>query len=84
MGHFSNDIVGGLCFNYQGYYLTYVCQLSPYIGGLTVLVGQFTDAFFTPIAGVLSDKTNCSCGKRKGWYIFGSIVCTPAFFFIFF
>ena len=47
-------------------------------------MGQFTDALFTPIAGVLSDKTNCTCGKRKGWHIFGLIVCTPSFFFIFF
>ena len=29
--------------------------------------------------GTLSDKLNCPCGKRQGWYIFGSLLVVPTF-----
>ena len=48
-----------------------------------MLVGQISDGLFTPIVGLYSDKLNTSIGKRKPWYIAGTILVPLSFIFAF-
>lgn len=79
IGHFQNDLCASMWFIYLTYYLTYVVQLPSNIVALALLSGQITDGVTTPIVGTLSDKLSCPCGKRQGWYIFGSMLVVPTF-----
>ena len=49
-----------------------------------MLSGQLTDGITTPLVGVLSDKTETGIGKRTPWYLFGTLLVAPTFFFLFY
>ena len=83
VGHFNNDLCASMWFIYLTYYLTFVVQLEGQIVALALLSGQITDGVTTPIVGTLSDKLNCPCGKRNGWYLFGTLLVIPSFMGIF-
>jgi Na+/melibiose symporter-like transporter len=83
VGHFFNDLCASMWFIYLTYYLTYVVELPSKIVALALLSGQITDGVTTPIVGILSDKLSCSCGKRQGWFIFGTLLVIPTFTGIF-
>ena len=48
-----------------------------------ILVGQLADGIFTPVVGLFSDKFDTRIGKRKPWYLAGTIVVPLCFFFVF-
>ena len=48
-----------------------------------MLIGQITDGFTTPLVGYFSDKTNTRIGKRKPWYIIGTLIVIVSYIFIF-
>jgi len=48
-----------------------------------LLSGQIADGIATPIVGYFSDKINTRIGKRTPWYIFGTILVTICFLFLF-
>lgn len=48
-----------------------------------ILVGQVADGIFTPIVGLYSDKVKTRIGRRKPWYILGTIIVPICFFFVF-
>ena len=53
MGHFYNDLCASYWFTYLIFYLKEVLKLE--FAPLCMLLGQITDAFCTPIFGVISD-----------------------------
>lgn len=87
VGHFMNDLTAAVWFNYLLYYLTYVLVVDPndaaFYAGIVMLSGQIADGLATPVAGALSDKTRTRFGKRKPWYIAGTIMVAVCFIFIF-
>lgn len=83
VGHFNNDLVAGLGFTYQLYYLQEIVGLSQVVSGFTILSGQITDGLTTPLIGIASDSCNTRIGKRAPWYIVGSILVIPSFIGIF-
>ncbi|CDW90654.1 UNKNOWN [Stylonychia lemnae] len=83
VGHFDNDLVAGLGFTYQLYYLQEIVKLSQVNSGFTILSGQITDGLTTPLIGMASDSCNTRIGKRAPWYIVGTFLVIPSFIGIF-
>lgn len=74
IGHVLNDLTASVWFSYLIIYLSQVKEFSNISAGLLMLIGQISDALFTPFIGIGSDKTNglCNMGKRKTWHLFGT------------
>jgi len=87
IGHFQNDLCAALWFNFILVFINDVAfkgnkQASSH-AGTVLLWGQIADGLATPLVGVFSDKTNSRLGQRTPWYLFGFIIVTVSFIFIF-
>jgi len=87
VGHFQNDLCAACWFNYMLYFMKNVVFLkyedSGFYAGLVLLSGQIADGIATPIVGYFSDRTHTRIGKRTPWYVFGTILVTICFVFLF-
>eukprot|EP00456_Euglypha_rotunda_P013426 TRINITY_DN14026_c0_g1_i2.p1 TRINITY_DN14026_c0_g1~~TRINITY_DN14026_c0_g1_i2.p1 ORF type:complete len:157 (-),score=26.00 TRINITY_DN14026_c0_g1_i2:11-481(-) len=87
MGHVLNDMVAACWFTYLLVLLTVADKLAPTEAGLVVLVGQVADGLATPVVGLASDMSRgCPAlrlGRRKLWYVIGTIVMIIGYYFIF-
>lgn len=87
IGHFQNDLCAACWFNYLLYFMKNVVFAgdpdSGFYAGIVLLSGQIADGIATPLVGIYSDKTNTRIGKRTPWYIFGFVLVTICFVFIF-
>jgi len=91
VGHFLNDLCASAWFTYVLYYVKRVQSLDDFLAGygnllhdrLVMLSGLLADGMTTPIVGIFSDHTHTKCGKRTPWYIVGTIMVVPSFYFIF-
>lgn len=83
VGHLSNDLCAAGWFFYLSYYLKFVMGLSGDKAGLVILAGQIADGCTTPLVGLFSDRVKTRIGSRAPFYIFGSIIVLPCFFFLF-
>jgi len=96
IGHFQNDLTVACWFNYTLYFIQNIvfADLNTHseaghgskagkYAGLVLLFGQVADGLATPIVGAFSDRFNTRLGKRTPWYIFGFILGTISFIFIF-
>ena len=72
VGHFVNDLVAAVWFNYLFYYLKKVVVTEA--ASAAILAGQIVDGLATPTVGLLSDKTKTRFGQRKPWYVLGLIM----------
>jgi Na+/melibiose symporter-like transporter len=72
----------GWFFYFAGYYLIFVVKMEPRLAGIVSLAGQITDGITTPIVGLFSDKIKTRIGSRAPWYILGTIIVIPAYFFL--
>lgn len=83
VGHFSNDLCAAQWFFYLVYYLKFIVGLTGDEAGKAMMSGQFADGIMTPVVGALSDRYKTRIGSRTPWYIFGTLVVLPSFFFLF-
>jgi Na+/melibiose symporter-like transporter len=81
VGHLSNDLFSGVLYVYMSWYLIKVVKLDAYLTGLVFLIGQISDGIATVVVGLLSDKYSTSWGKRMPWYLIGSLMTYPSFYF---
>jgi GPH family glycoside/pentoside/hexuronide:cation symporter len=72
-GDLGTAIAAMIGISYLSPFLTDVAGLSPYLAGLTQLVGKVWDAVNDPMVGVLSDRTQSKQGRRYPWMIWGAI-----------
>ncbi len=77
IGYAVGDIYGGGSFLIVGLlilvFLTDVEGLSGTLAGLIILIGKVWDAITDPFMGVLSDRTRSRFGRRRVYFLFGSI-----------
>lgn len=78
-----NDLCAAVWFNYLLYYLADVQRVDSATAGAVMLAGQLADGIATPLVGLYSDKFVTRIGKRKPWYIFGTILVPLCFFWVF-
>ncbi|KAK3097264.1 hypothetical protein FSP39_008188 [Pinctada imbricata] len=85
VGHVLNDLTASMWFSYLIVYFHQVKQFQNILAGYLMLIGQISDALFTPFIGIESDRTSgiFRMGKRKSWHFIGTVCVAIAFPFIF-
>ena len=73
VGHVLNDLTASMWFTYMIIYFHQVKNFDNGLAGNLVLIGQVSDAIFTPFIGYESDRTKgwLKLGKRKTWHLVG-------------
>lgn len=73
VGHVLNDLTASMWFTYMIIYFHQVKKFNNSLSGDLVLIGQISDAIFTPFIGYESDRVKgcCNMGKRKTWHFIG-------------
>ena len=87
LGYGVGDLGGNIFFTAIGFwlmnYLTDNVGLAAGLAGLALMVGKIWDAITDPMVGILSDRTRSKWGRRRPWFLFGSVPLGLAFFFMF-
>ncbi|XP_060070699.1 major facilitator superfamily domain-containing protein 12-like [Ylistrum balloti] len=85
IGHVLNDLTASMWFSYLIIYFHQVKQFDNSLAGYLMMIGQVSDALFTPFIGYESDHTQgiLKIGKRKTWHLLGTICVACSFPFIF-
>ncbi|KAJ8304843.1 hypothetical protein KUTeg_018426, partial [Tegillarca granosa] len=85
IGHVQNDLSASMWFSYLIIYFHLVRNFDNRLAGYLMLIGQVSDALFTPFIGLESDRTKgiAKLGKRKTWHFIGTICVTCSFPFVF-
>jgi len=86
VGHVQSDLVATMWFSYLLVCLQEVVGLSKLYAGFLLTIGQLTDGIATPLVGIGLDKVGlCGSryGKRKSWHMFGTLLITFTFPFIY-
>ena len=73
IGHVLNDLCASMWFSYLIIYFHLVKDFNNKLSGYIMLIGQVSDALFTPFIGYESDRTVGipKLGKRKTWHLVG-------------
>ncbi|MFQ5698733.1 MAG: MFS transporter [Myxococcota bacterium] len=80
LGDFTvNTALAALSLVYTTYFLTQVAGLRPALAGLVPLIGRFVDAISDPAMGRLSDRTTLQGGRRRPYFLLGSLPFGLAF-----
>ena len=76
VGHVLNDLTASMWFTYMIIYFHQVKNFNNGLAGDLVLIGQVSDAIFTPFIGFESDRTKglFKLGKRKTWHLVGKLI----------
>ncbi|XP_061172496.1 major facilitator superfamily domain-containing protein 12-like isoform X1 [Saccostrea echinata] len=85
VGHVLNDLTASVWFSYLIVYFHQVMNFNNNLAGYLMLIGQVSDALFTPFIGYESDNTRgfCRLGKRKSWHLVGTICVACSYPFVF-
>ena len=77
MGFGAGDLGGNLFFTAMGFwslfYLTDIAGLPAAAAGFAILIGKFWDAVTDPLMGFISDRTRTRFGRRRPYFLFGSV-----------
>jgi Na+/melibiose symporter-like transporter len=73
IGHVLNDLTASVWFSYLIVYFHQVLNFNNSLAGYLMLIGQVSDALFTPFIGYESDNTKgiFGLGRRKSWHLVG-------------
>ncbi len=64
-------------------FLTDEVGLSGFLAGVAIMLGKVWDAVTDPTVGFLSDRTKTRWGRRRPWFLFGSVPLGIAFVIMF-
>lgn len=79
----SGDLFGGGAYNIINFYylifLTDVAQIRPSLAGVIVLASRIWDAVSDPLMGGITDRTRSRFGRRRPYFLTGSVLVLVAF-----
>src|SRR5512133_1259206 len=77
IGFGIGDLGGNLFFTAMGFYsliyLTDTVKVAAALAGAAILIGKFWDAVTDPMMGFISDRTRSRWGRRRPYFLFGSV-----------
>jgi oligogalacturonide transporter len=82
-GYATGDVLGGGAFTLLSllflHYLITIEGISPGLAGTVVLIGKIWDAVSDPMMGILSDRTKSKLGRRRIYFLVGTIPVIVSF-----
>src|SRR5690606_7506714 len=79
----SGDLFGGGAYNIINFYylifLTDVAHVRPALAGIIVLASRIWDAVSDPLMGSITDRTRSRFGRRRPYFLAGSVLIFLAF-----
>ena len=83
VGHLLNDLSATMLMTYMLIYLSNINPIHPTraneFTGVVFLIGQTVDGLSTPTVGLLCDSFNTRIGRKKPWYIMGTVLTIISF-----
>ncbi|TCO10380.1 MFS transporter [Natronoflexus pectinivorans] len=73
LGDFAANLIFQTLMTFLAYFYTDVFKIQGDIAAVIIFVGGMTGAFFTPIMGVIADRTNTRWGKFRPWILWTSV-----------
>ena len=77
VGYSLGDLAANLIFQtlltFLAFFYTDVYGISPGKAATIMAIGGFFGAFFTPVMGIIADRTNTRWGKFRPWLLWTSI-----------
>ena len=58
---------------YAQYFLVQIADVRAVAAGAIPLIGRTVDAFFDPLMGRISDRTQWRLGRRRPWFLIGAV-----------
>lgn len=73
LGDLSANLIFQTLMTFLAFYYTDVYKIPPATAATIIFVGGLFGAFFTPVMGVIADRTNTRWGKFRPWILWTSI-----------
>ncbi|NLX74047.1 MAG: MFS transporter [Bacteroidales bacterium] len=73
LGDFAANLIFQTLMTFLAYFYTDVYKIPGEIASLIIFIGGMVGAFFTPIMGLIADRTNTRWGKFRPWILWTSV-----------
>ncbi|HBG87254.1 MAG TPA: MFS transporter [Marinilabiliaceae bacterium] len=73
LGDFAANLIFQTLMTFLAYFYTDVYKISGEIASLIIFIGGMVGAFFTPIMGLIADRTNTRWGKFRPWILWTAV-----------
>lgn len=73
LGDFSANLIFQTLMTFLAYFYTDVYKISGDIASLIIFIGGMVGAFFTPVMGIIADRTNTRWGKFRPWILWTAV-----------
>ncbi len=73
LGDFAANLIFQTLMTFLAYFYTDVYKIPGEIASLIIFIGGMVGAFFTPIMGLIADRTNTRWGKFRPWILWTAV-----------
>lgn len=73
LGDFAANLIFQTLMTFLAYFYTDVFKIPGSTASLIILLGGMVGAFFTPVMGIIADRTNTRWGKFRPWILWTAI-----------
>ncbi len=73
LGDFAANLIFQTLMTFLAYFYTDVYKIPLKTASLIIFIGGMVGAFFTPVMGIIADRTNTRWGKFRPWILWTSV-----------